>query len=85
MTLKEMRENANLTRMQVGFKLNVSESCLAHWELGDQTPAKKYRAKLAKMYGVTVKELVEASEADVIARRNRRHLREVMRENLEDA
>ena len=82
MALKEMRENANLTRMQVGFKLNVSESCLAHWELGDQTPAKKYHAKLAKMYGVTVKELVEASESDVVARRNRR---EMMQKKQEDA
>ena len=53
MTLKELRENADLTRAQVAVQTNVDASCVTHWELGDWAPPRKHWGKLAKMYGVT--------------------------------
>ena len=35
MTLREMRQNAGYSRTKAGAKMNVCESTLAHWELGD--------------------------------------------------
>lgn len=58
MALKELRERSNLTRAQVAKKLNVDLYCVTHWELGDWRPARKYHKKLARMYGVTVDELL---------------------------
>lgn len=62
MTLRELRERSGLTRAQVAKKLNVDLSCVTHWELGDWRPLRKYHKKLAKMYGVTVGELLESRE-----------------------
>lgn len=41
MTLRELRENAGVTRAQVSKKLNVDLSCLSHWEVGDWKPGRK--------------------------------------------
>lgn len=66
MTLRELRENADLTRAQVAVQTNVDASCVAHWELGDWAPPRKHWGKLAKMYGVTkldIKALADAIRA----------------------
>ena len=65
MTLRELRELSGLTRAQVAKKLNVDLSCVTHWELGDWRPARKYHTKLARMYGVSEKELIEALEETI--------------------
>jgi ribosome-binding protein aMBF1 (putative translation factor) len=62
LTLRELRERSGLTRAQVAKKLNVDLSCVTHWELGDWRPLRKYHKKLAKMYGVTVDELLKPDE-----------------------
>lgn len=62
MTLRELRERSGLTRAQVAKKLDVDLSCVTHWELGDWRPLRKYHKKLAKMYGVTVDELLESND-----------------------
>lgn len=67
MTLKELRERANLTRAQVAKKLNVGPSCVSHWELCDWGPTRKYHKALARLYGVTeqkIKTLVDAIAAE---------------------
>lgn len=66
MTLRELRENADLTRAQVAVQTNVDTSCVTHWELGDWAPPRKHWGKLAKMYGVTkldIKALADAIRA----------------------
>ena len=65
MALKELRERSGLTRAQVAKKLNVDLSCVTHWELGDWRPARKYHKKLARMYGESEKELIEALEETI--------------------
>lgn len=63
MTLKELRESAELTRAQVGKKLNVDVSCVTHWELNDWAPPRKYYRQLAKLYGVPEGEIKAAADA----------------------
>lgn len=63
MTLKELREQAGLTRGQVAKKTYVDVSCVAHWELGDWAPPKKHRKKLAKLYGVPESEIKAIADA----------------------
>lgn len=65
LTLRELRELSGLTRAQVAKKLNVDLSCVTHWDLGDWRPARKYHKKLARMYGVSEKELIEALEETI--------------------
>lgn len=65
MPLKELRERSGLTRAQVAKKLDVDLSCVTHWELGDWGPARKYRKKLAKMFGVTVTDIEDAVQCSL--------------------
>ena len=58
MTLRELRERAGKTQEDVAKKLNVDRSSVCHWEKGDWLPLRKYHKKLAKLYGVTVEELL---------------------------
>ena len=61
MTLREMRDRANLSCVQVGKKLFVDQSCVRHWEYGDWAPARKYYKKMAKLYGVSEEEIKAAA------------------------
>lgn len=63
MTLREMRQNAGYSRTKAGAKMNVCESTLAHWELGDWRPTDKYVKMLSKLYGVTITDVRAAIES----------------------
>lgn len=58
MTLREMRENVRLQQEDVARRLKVDQSAVSKWENGKARPCRKYHAKLAKLYGVTVDELL---------------------------
>jgi transcriptional regulator with XRE-family HTH domain len=57
MTLKELRLRAGLLQVDVAKKLNVDQSTVSKWDNGLARPARKYRKKLAKLYGCTEDEL----------------------------
>ena len=60
MTLKELRKNAGLRQTDVGKRLDVDHTAISNWEAGKFRPSRKYHKKLAKLYGCTVEELVQA-------------------------
>lgn len=62
MDLKELREKSGLTQRNVGLLLEVDQAAISNWERGVNKPSRKYLRKLAKLYGVTVDELL--SEQD---------------------
>lgn len=62
MTLKERREAAGLQQKYVAKKLHVTETAVSNWELGKNNILQKYQAKLAKLYGCTVDELLAKEE-----------------------
>lgn len=59
-TLKEMRTSAGLTQEAVAKKLVLDQASVSYWESGKTKPLRKYRKKLARLYGVTQEEIEEA-------------------------
>ena len=59
MTLKELRLAAGLQQADVAKRLHVTETAVSNWELGKNAISQKYHKKLAKLYGVSVEELME--------------------------
>ena len=62
MTLKEFRENSGLRQVDVADKLDVDQAAVSHWESGKTRPSRKYHARIAKLYGCTVDELLRTDE-----------------------
>ena len=58
LTLREMRVKANLRQEDVARKMNVDQAAVSKWENGVTKPSRKYHKKLARLYGVTVDELL---------------------------
>ncbi len=61
-----MRQHSLLTQGEVAKKLNVDQAAISHWESGTNAPLRKYRKKLAKIYGVTVDELETALGGETV-------------------
>ena len=61
-SLKETRKQANLTQKQVSLHLGVVESCYANWEQGRTEPNIDMLRKLAKLFNVTIDELINGIE-----------------------
>lgn len=59
--LRSYRLRAGLRQIDVADKLDVDQSAVSHWEAGT-IPCKKYRVKLAALYGVTVEDLMAKEE-----------------------
>lgn len=57
-SLKELRKQVNLTQKQVAMHLGVVESCYANWEQGRTEPNIEMLRALAKLFNVTLDELI---------------------------
>ncbi|WP_433958588.1 helix-turn-helix transcriptional regulator [Cytobacillus horneckiae] len=55
--LIQLRKAASLTQEQLGKKINVSQSMIAHCEAGTKDPGKANKIKLANYFNVTVEYL----------------------------
>lgn len=64
MRFKEFRERAGLSQREVGARLGISDSAVCLWEKdeGGSLPRTNMLPRIAKLYGVTVDELL--SERD---------------------
>lgn len=60
MRLVELREAAGLRQVDVAKKMDVDQATVSNWERGAHVPLRKYCKKLARLYGVTMDELLEA-------------------------
>ena len=59
MGFKQARINAGLSVRKVMKALNVSDAAVYQWETGVFLPSKKRLPEIAKLYGVTVDELLK--------------------------
>ncbi len=57
MTLRELRKERGLRQEDVAKRLEVDQAAVSQWETGKSGPSRKYRRKLAKLYGVPEDEL----------------------------
>lgn len=62
MNLREYREKAGLRQIDVAKKLNVDQAAVSKWESGENRISRKYHKKLARLYGVTVDDLLSKTE-----------------------
>lgn len=60
--LKEIRTDKNLTQLQLAKLLNVSDSSIRHWENHNIQPNYETLCKLAKIFDVTVGQLLGVEE-----------------------
>ena len=60
MTLKDLRDAKGLTQMEVAVKLGTNPTTVSNWERGVQEPRLNQIPSLAKLYGVTADELIQA-------------------------
>ena len=60
MRFKECREKAGLSQREVGAKLGISDSAVCLWERedGGSLPRTSMLPEIAKLYGVTIDELL---------------------------
>ena len=58
MRLREYRERVGLRQIDVAKRMNVDQAAVSKWESGENRISRKYHKKLAKLYGVTVDELL---------------------------
>ena len=63
--LRALRKNRNLTQTDVGNYLNMSRQGYAHYENGHQTPDYEILIRLAKLYQVSVDELINKDEIPI--------------------
>lgn len=52
--LKELRESRGMSQHDVALKLDVTDVAVSRWECGRSNPLRKYRERLAAVYGVSV-------------------------------
>lgn len=53
-TLKELRQNANITQEQLANQLSLSPQAISRWETGTAMPDISYLPKIAYYFGVSV-------------------------------
>lgn len=57
-TLKELRVIANLTQSELGKKLNLSKSAIAHYETGANLPSLRILMEYASLFNTTIDYIV---------------------------
>ena len=64
MSFSSAREKAGMTQNEVAQALGVNQSAVSFWESGRNQPRAKQMVKLAKLYGVTVDELLREDDTN---------------------
>lgn len=64
MSLRSCRLNAGLTVAQVVKALSVSDAAVYQWETGETLPNVRRLPEIAKLYGVTVDELLKSDDTE---------------------
>lgn len=64
-TLKSLREAAELTQPELSRRMNVGIRIIGYWESGDKVPSFDRAIALAKELGVSLKTLAKSMQLDV--------------------
>lgn len=62
MQLKKLRNNAGLSQEFVARHLNVSRITVKNWENGRTVPTADKAVQIARLFGITVEELMEVEK-----------------------
>lgn len=58
--LKEIRRKKKLTMEQVANALGVTKQTIYNYENGYRTPSVEHLSRIADVYGITIKQLIES-------------------------
>lgn len=64
MSFLSARENVGMTQAEVAKAMGVDQSAVSFWETGKTAPRAGLLVKLAKLYGVTVDELLSEQKGE---------------------
>ena len=56
--LRELRQTEGLSQMQLAIKSGLSQSAIAHWELGETEPTAGALITLAEFFDISIDELL---------------------------
>lgn len=62
--IKQYRENKGLTQDQLALAVNVTQSAVAKWEVGDVSPRANMLMKLSKLFGCSIDELLRIEDKE---------------------
>ena len=68
--LKELRETQRLNQLGLAMKLNVSQSTISAYEVGDRTPDLETLITIAKMFNISIDYLVGLTETRNITKQS---------------
>ena len=74
--LAALRRRAGKSQQEVAAAIGVSRQTVSNWELGQGSPALDKAAELARLYGVTIDDLV-SDEVDVVSTGRDRRARDL--------
>jgi len=57
--IKLIRKTLNLTQKEFGEKLNVTRSCIQHWESNDTEPNLSALRKMKEVYNISYEEIID--------------------------
>lgn len=80
--LKMYRTNKGLSQEKLAEFLHVSRQAVTKWEAGQSTPSSENLIALAKLYDVSLDELIETKEIDKRKKRNSPKYNPILRANL---
>lgn len=60
MNIEKKRKECSLTQKELATKLEVTQGAISQWEQGVVEPSLKYIVMMAKIFGCTVDELINA-------------------------
>jgi len=59
MSFKECRERAGLKQSEVSKYLNLTQSAVSLWEIGENFPKVDLLPRIARLYGCTIEDLLK--------------------------
>ena len=62
MAIKSLRKRHRMTQAALASVLGVRQNTVAQWETGTRTPSARRLLQIAKLYGVTVDELLKEDD-----------------------
>ncbi len=62
----ELRKKNDLSQEKLAEKINVTRQTISNWELGETSPDLKQASELAKVFNVTLDELVGTNREDIL-------------------
>ena len=60
--LKEIRQDKGITQVQLAEKLNVTDAAIRGWENGGKEPSYEMLCQIAKIFDVTIGQLLGVEE-----------------------